>query len=294
MESVYFARHLEALERILAYDPGDIDEVNRVCSVIRKQGEDFYKDYNPPTDRKVMSAMISLLIDELEDSYLPSNIIEIKSKYDGNIAKYVDNYFKKSFVVDYDRFVAFLDQPSLKKLRSDPAYQAYQASRIHLEIVGQLEHCNVQLEHGARLYMKGLMEMYPEMDFYSDANSTIRMNYGNVGDYLPRDGVRYDYFTTLKGVMEKEDPDSYEFVIPPRLKELYEQNDYFPYGSDSTINVCFTSNNDITGGNSGSPVINGRGEVIDRLRHRGHERRHCLSQKLQKCTNVDIRACCHY
>jgi hypothetical protein len=136
------------------------------------------------------------------------------------------------------------------------------------------------------------MEMHANRDFYSDANSTLRMNYGTVGDYIPRDAVLYSHTTTLAGVMEKENPDHFEFTVPEKLKELYTEKDYAPYGVDGTLNVCFTSNNDITGGNSGSPVINANGELIGIAFDGNWEAMSgdvAFEPELQKCINVDIR-----
>jgi predicted DNA-binding protein len=292
MESVYFARHLEALERALVMADDYPDGVRSVTEVLRLRADEFYRDYNPPTDRKVMKAMIDLLIEELDDQYLPFNILEVKQKYRGDAGKYVDSYFRKSFVVDREKFFAFLEAPSLKVLRKDPAYVASIASKVDLELIGELNHLNQQCDRGSRLYLKGLMEMHAERDFYSDANSTMRLNYGTVGDYFPRDAVHYSHYTTLAGVMEKEDPDNYEFFVPERLKELYAEKDYQPYSMNDTMNVCFISNNDITGGNSGSPVMNANGELIGIAFDGNWEAMSgdvAFEPELQKCINVDIR-----
>lgn len=104
--------------------------------------------------------------------------------------------------------------------------------------------------------------MEPEKLFYPDANSTMRLTYGNAMNYIPADGVEYDLFTTLDGVMQKENPDNHEFKVPARLKELWKNKDYGRYGENGKLKTCFLSNNDITGGNSGSPVLNAKGELI--------------------------------
>ena len=292
MESVYFSRHLEALERALANGEDEPEELEATIEEIRTNAKDFYKDYNPPTDKKVMKAMIELLIEELDDQYLPDNIKEVKGKYKGDADKYVDNYFKKSFVVDQEKFSAFLDNPSLKVLRKDPAYVANLASRIYMEVRGERIEYYMNAMQGSRLFMKGLMEMDSTKDFYSNANSTMRLTYGSVGDYVPRDAVLYKHFTTMEGIMQKENPDSYEFVVPAKLKELFEKKDFGKYGVDGTLNICFTTNNDITGGNSGSPVINGEGELIGIAFDGNWEAMSgdiAFEPELQKCINVDIR-----
>jgi hypothetical protein len=107
-----------------------------------------------------------------------------------------------------------------------------------------------------------MREMQPERVFYPDANSTLRLTYGTIQDYYPADAVHYDFRTTLAGVMEKEDPKVDEFIVEPKLKELYAKKDFGPYAENGVLYTCFLSDNDITGGNSGSPVINGKGELI--------------------------------
>ncbi len=292
MESVYFARHLEALQMALLDEEEDPVGLRETIDMLRVQAAGFYKDYNPPTDKKVMTAMIHLLIDDLDEEYLPSNILEVKDKYKGNVDKYVDSYFKNSFVVDELKFNAFLSRPSLKKLQKDPAFIAYLAAGKQKEINGELAPYLGQAMQASRLYMKGLVEMQSEKDFYSDANSTMRLTYGTVGDYIPRDAVRYKHYTTQQGILEKEDPDSFEFLVPARLKALIEEKDFGQYASGDTLNVCFTTNNDITGGNSGSPVINGKGELIGIAFDGNWEAMSgdiAFEPELQKCINVDIR-----
>jgi hypothetical protein len=149
----------------------------------------------------------------------------------------------------------------------------------------------VNIERGSRLFVDGLMKMHPERAWSPDANSTIRLTYGQVGSYKPRDGVTYDYYTTLDGVIQKEGPAGGEFEVPQRLKELHAARDWAPYGKDELV-VCFISNNDITGGNSGSPVINANGELIGAAFDGNSEAMSGdidFEEKLQRCINVDTR-----
>jgi hypothetical protein len=292
METVMFGRNLRELQMALSDPEPDQENIKQITTALKERAEGFYKDYNAQTDKKVMTAMVELLIDELDDEYLPSSILEAKTKYKGDAARYVDNYFKKSFLTDQARYNAFMDDPSLKVLEKDPGYKAVVAFQKLYEIGGKMAQYEEGYQRGTRLYLKGLIEMYPDRDFYSDANSTMRMNYGVVGDYFPRDAVLYTHYTTLEGVMEKEDPSNFEFVVSDRLKEFYESKDYGPYGVDGTLNVCFTTNNDITGGNSGSPVMNASGELIGIAFDGNWEAMSgdvAFEPELQKCINVDIR-----
>jgi len=292
METVMFGRNLRELEMALADPEPEADQIKEIADALKAYSAEFYKDYNPPTDQKVMTAMVELLLEKVSDEYLPSNILEVKNKYKGDASKYVDKYFKKSFLTDQVRFNTFMDNPSMKVLMKDPAYQAVLASQKYFEVMGGLAEFEAGYSKGSRLFLKGLVEMYPDRDFYSDANSSMRMNYGVVGDYYPKDAVLYTHYTTLRGVMEKEDPDNYEFEVTDRLKELYESKDYGPYGTDGELNVCFTSNNDITGGNSGSPIINANGELIGIAFDGNWEAMSgdiAFETELQKCINVDIR-----
>jgi hypothetical protein len=292
METVMFGRSLRELEMALSDPEPDQEQIEAITAALKERGEAFFKDYNPPTDEKIMTAMTNVLIEELDDEYLPASMLEVKTKYKGDAVKYVEHYFKKSILTDQARYNSFMDNPSLKVLRKDPGYQAVLASQKLYEIGAKMTQFEEGYSRGTRLYLKGLIEMHPEKDFYSDANSTMRLTYGSVGDYYPRDAVLYTHFTTLKGVMEKEDPNNFEFVVSERLKELYKAKDFGPYGENGTLHVCFTTNNDITGGNSGSPVINGNGELLGLAFDGNWEAMSgdvAFEPNLQKCINVDIR-----
>ncbi|MGE5424409.1 MAG: S46 family peptidase, partial [Syntrophothermus sp.] len=141
-------------------------------------------------------------------------------------------------------------------------------------------------------FIAGLREMDPARVRYPDANSTMRMTYGKVLDYFPADAVSYNYFTTLKGVMEKEDSTNDEFIVPKKLKDLFQAKDYGPYGSNGEMITCFLTTNDITGGNSGSPVINADGQLIGLAFDGNWEAMSgdiMFEPDLQRTINVDIR-----
>ena len=272
---------------------GDQDEIAQAVERIRDRAQDFYKDYNPPTDQKVAKVMLKMFMEDVRPEFQPGYMKEIKTKYKGDYAKFVDKMFAKSFLASEEKFNAFLDNPSAKVLEKDPAILlASSVSEKYGELQQQITPLYMQLSLGSMHYIAGLMEMNPEKVFYPDANFTMRLTYGTVGDYEPRDAVIYKYYTTLKGVMEKEDPNNYEFIVDPRLKELYKKKDFGRYGKDGEMPVCFTTNNDITGGNSGSPVINGNGELIGLAFDGNWEAMSgdiVFEPELQKCICVDIR-----
>ena len=149
-----------------------------------------------------------------------------------------------------------------------------------------------KLDKGNRLFIAGLREMQPNKKFYPDANFTMRLTYGQVLDYYPADAVHYNYFTTMKGIMEKEDPNNWEFVVPEKLKQLYKAKDFGRYGEGEVMKVCFLTNHDITGGNSGSPVMNANGELIGLAFDGNWEAMSgdiVFEPEIQRTINVDIR-----
>jgi len=263
MESTAFAYRFLKLYQILAENPDNKDSIVAIVSKIRNDMDTFYKNYNLSTDKKLCEAMLRLVKDNLNEYFLPDIFQLIDGKYKGNINKFTEMYFRKSIFPYKNKMEAFLSKPDAKILARDPAFMVagslLNAFRMYYMMGEESER---KINEGRKLWMSALMEMHPERNFYPDANSTIRLSYGTVSDYQPRDAVYYSYFTTLDGVMQKEDPDNWEFIVPDKLKTLYENKDYGRYAENETLHVCFITNNDITGGNSGSPVINRRGELI--------------------------------
>jgi hypothetical protein len=187
-----------------------------------------------------------------------------------------------------------LDNPNLKQIEKDPALLLFNSVvQQHTALQRTLASTSDKLEKGKRLLMAASMEFNPMVTRYPDANSTPRFTYGYVGDYKPADAVHYNYYTTIDGIFQKEDLSNDEFTIPERLRELYIAKDYGRYaGPDGNLWVCFTTNNDITGGNSGSPVLNARGELIGTAFDGNWEAMSgdiAFEPELQKCINVDIR-----
>ncbi|MDX5422716.1 MAG: S46 family peptidase, partial [Hymenobacteraceae bacterium] len=186
-------------------------------------------------------------------------------KYKGDFNKMADYIYSNSFVVNKQKVDQFLNNPTQKQLANDPAFQLVNSimENYQQNIAPKLAESNAKLARANRLYVAGLRQMNPDKVYYPDANSTIRLSYGSVKNYKPYDGVTYETFTTMEGIMQKEDPSNEEFIVPAKLKQLYEAKDYGRYANkDGELIVNFITDNDITGGNSGSPVINGKGELI--------------------------------
>ncbi|MDR0737913.1 MAG: S46 family peptidase, partial [Prevotellaceae bacterium] len=256
--------------------------------------ENFYKDYNAPTDVKVAKALLRVFTEKVAKADWPQALIDTEKKYKGNFDKYVDDLFAKSVFASFDKLKAFTEKPSAKRLRNDLVMRLATSGQGKANALGvALQAYALQLNKGRRHFLAGLMEMQPGKVFYPDANFSTRLTYGNILSYDPKDAVHYNYYTTLEGVMEKEDPDNWEFVVPEKLKQLYLEKDYGRYAlPDGKLPVCFLSNNDITGGNSGSPVLNGRGELIGAAFDGNWEALSgdiTFEPNLQRTISVDIR-----
>jgi hypothetical protein len=250
---------------IKALKSKDSQKITEAVSAIKKITSDFYKDYNPSTDNKSMKAMLKLYRADVPAKFHPdfyANVVD--KKYKGDIDKFVDDMFARSVFSSEAKSNAFLNKPVLKTIETDPVYltttSVYQTLA---DISKESSRFDAALATGKRLWMAALMEMAPEKTLYPDANSTMRLSYGTVQDYDPRDAVTYKYYTTLQGVVDKYKPGDYEFDLPKRLIDLNNKKEYGRYGSSKGyMPVCFLTTNDITGGNSGSPVMNGNGELI--------------------------------
>lgn len=259
-EIITFAKMADVL--LVDSLPNGLDTA--VVAKYLKGVSNIYKDYNTPTDRKIAKRMIRIVYDSLSKEERPDIFNVIDSLYAGNVERYVDDLFDNSLFASQERFETFLKNPSADQLKNDPAYLLSKSvSRAYCRDDKRVRELNIQYARGHRLYVAGLMEMMPDHKFYPDANFTIRLTYGQVLPYRPADGVIYDYYTTLEGVIAKEDPSNpLEFTVPDKLKELFKNKDYGQYAENGTVHVGFLTNNDITGGNSGSPVLNAKGELI--------------------------------
>jgi len=291
-ELVGFAANAAQLEKALKEKNND--EVAKQVENLKRRATGFYKDYNAPTDRKVGKAMFKIFAQNVDKAYYPEVFATIESKYKNDYAKYIDDMFNKSIFTDEQKLNKFLEKPNLKTLEKDPAYVAGTSIyKKYNELYAQLAPLNADFDKGHRLFIAGTIEKNDGKAMYPDANFTMRLTYGQIKDYYPMDAVHYDYITTLDGVMEKEVPDNWEFVVPAKLKELYKNKDFGQYAlPNGKMPVAFISTNDITGGNSGSPVINGKGELIGTAFDGNWEAMSgdiVFEPELQRTISVDIR-----
>ncbi len=253
----------------------------------------FFVNYSEPTDRKVAKALIKVYKEKIKPEKRPSLFEVIDSKFNGDIDAFVDDMFNNSIFTSKEKiFKTLATNPEV--IINDPALVAGRSiSQLLPGLSEALTAANVNYAAGHKAYIAGLLEMKKGVAMYPDANSTMRLTYGKVQNYSPKDAVLFEHITTLTGVMEKEDPNNWEFVVPEKLKELYKAKDFGRYAMpNGNMPVAFLTNNDITGGNSGSPVLNDKGEIIGCAFDGNWEAMSgdiIFEPTLQRCINVDIR-----
>ncbi len=259
-EAVYFSLRFRQLNNIIESKTASQDKIIERASGMKKAVQDFFKDYNKALDRDVTIAMLNLFYKDVDHSQLPVNLRKVGDKSGGDFTAYVNKAFDKSIFVDENKMNAWLANP--KSLAKDPIFMLmYDILQSYWDLSEQAE--KVNCSRADRLYMEGLKEMQKDRNFYPDANFTMRLTYGSVQDYQPADGVTYSYYTTLDGVMAKYKPGDWEFDVPQELIKLWEKKDYGRYADkNGDLVVNFITTNDITGGNSGSPVIDAQGNLI--------------------------------
>ncbi|MCU0319104.1 MAG: S46 family peptidase [Flavobacteriales bacterium] len=227
----------------------------------------YFQNYDVEVDKRVFKALMPIYRKHVPAALAPAFLKELDTRYKGNVNAWVDALYAKSAFTDAARLKKAFAKPkasSYAKLAKDPLFQVSRSifTNFLQEVRPQHTVLSERIEGAMRRYVKGQMDLEPGRTFWPDANSTLRLSYGKVEGSSPRDGVAYKPFTTLDGVMEKYIPGDVEFDVPQRLIDLYRAKDYGRYGVNGTLPVCFTSSLHTTGGNSGSPVLNGRGELI--------------------------------
>jgi hypothetical protein len=283
--------------RLRNYDTADEAARKEMLEGVNTYMDSFYKNYNLPTDVKVTKEMLKVAKEKLPAELLPEYFEVIDSEFAGDIDAFVDDLFATTAFSSKEKAatdIAAKAKAGRISFVDDPAYMFVQDYRT-VGLAEQMAYTELaeKLSAARKLYIAGQLEMNSGKPIYPDANSTMRLTYGTVKSYEPKDGVIYKYYTTVKGVMEKEDPDNWEFVVPQKLKDLYYAGDFGRYANpDGSMPNCFIMTGDITGGNSGSPVFNGKGQLTGLAFDGNWEAMSgdiIFEPDLQRCICVDIR-----
>jgi len=287
-EIIRLARMIQSVD-VKGSTPKEIDEF------IEDNLKPFFKDYDAALDQSILAAMMKVAKQHISPEFLPEVYQKIDKKYKGDYDKYAADLFKKTSILSLDKVEKMLRDPKeYAKLKKDPAAELSLSVLISLfDLQQNISDFQYEIEKGERLYFAALKEMHPEKALSSDANFTMRLSYGSIGGYHPYDAAWYDYFTTQRGILQKEDPDNDEFYIQPDILKLVRDKNFGPYANkEGDIQLCFLSNNDITGGNSGSPMFDKNARLIGLAFDGNWEAMSgdiAFEPELQRTIGVDIR-----
>ncbi|MCF8379549.1 MAG: S46 family peptidase [Bacteroidales bacterium] len=295
-------RHANGYKKLVetSKEKGKRPEMEIQLEKVKNSMAGFYKEYCEPLDKRVFVDVLREYYTHVEFSAMPKTLLKLHSKFKGDFNLMAEWFYQKSIFASEEKIGAILDnykKNSWKIINRDPAYQmAIDFSGLYNDsYLPDLRFESAKIDSLMRLYMQAQMDMQPMKKFYPDANFTLRVAYGNVKGFSPDDAKNYRYFTTLDGIIEKENPEIYDYEVEDKLKELYQNQDYGPYmDSDGSLHVCFIATNHTTGGNSGSPVLDANGNLIGLNFDRCWESTMSdLVYDIEQCRNIalDIRYC---
>jgi hypothetical protein len=266
---VRFFRTLSDLHKQLESSPKDKARISSEADKAGSSMKENMAEYFASTEQKAFARMLRTYLQRISVQDRPPFLTELLDDTDGDDEKdkskeIAKKIFKKSFLTNAEMLEKFLQKPSLKVWKKDPGVALATAISDYSNNVLMPMDRKAQAEQAPfrRKLMAAMLAYQSNEIFAPDANSTLRMTYGNIKPYVPRDAVDYTWYTTHHGILQKEDPSNEEFIVPDKLKADLEKGDFVPYGRDGELITCFISNNDITGGNSGSPVMNARAELV--------------------------------
>ena len=257
-EIIRFSNGIEKLK--------DAEEFESKIKNKQKNSMNYFKNYDANVDKEVFKSLIPIYLKHLEDYLKDPKMISALQKFD-NENLFVNNLFEKSKLTTLESTLKVLNSNKksfVKYLEKDPIVDF--ASNLYNHFLNDIlpQYRKLEEEHQILMgkYLKSLMESFPEKTFFSDANSTMRLTYGKVEGSKPRDGMSYDWFTTIDGIIDKYNTGEADFKIPTRLQNLYDEKNYGRYGANGTLNICFLGSNHTTGGNSGSPALDSKGQLV--------------------------------
>jgi hypothetical protein len=265
-EAVGFARSIKTLEDLVR-NKEDEDRITAAKINLGAVASAFFRNYNVETDKKMFVAVMDLYGKNIEDRWLAPEYVKLRKSCNGDFNSIVDKIYRTTIFSDENKFKAFVtafSSSSVSKLAKDPFYLLANSANELLtdKVRPELTRLNTELQKLNTDYMTLQIEYAHDKVFYPDANSTLRVTYGSVKGYYSKDAVYYTYYTTLKGIMEKDNPEIYDYNVPEKLRQLYRSGDFGKYTQGGEVPVCFIANNHTSGGNSGSPVINADGQLI--------------------------------
>jgi len=264
-ECVTLGFDLYGLQSQLDRDPKDSSRMKAYVARARTSTADHWKDYDAATDRDLTAAVFRMIHEDVDPAQQPDIMNVVAKKYKGDFDKWAAAMFKTSILTDSTRLAEFLAHPTAKVIDKDMGMQTMQSCLdLYYNVLGPArQEAQGEIDRGYRLMVAAMREMEPNKLWYPNANSTMRLTYGEIGGYSPKDAVHYDLATTQKGILQKENDADPEFIVPKREHDMLVNRDFGRYANtDGNLPICFLSDNDITGGNSGSPVINANGELI--------------------------------
>jgi hypothetical protein len=247
-------------------DSAKQSEINQAADNMKKRMEGFFKDYDERIDKRMFAELLTMYRDSMGQKYLPGYFKKMNGKFKGDMHRFTEYVFNKSAFASKEKILAVLNgfgKSSAKKLEKDPAYAlASGISQNYDSLIVSLPEINSAIAIQMRSYMAAQREMYPEKNFYPDANLTLRVAFGQVKGYKPNDGMSYLYRTTTVGLRQKFSTGKEEFFMEDKILSMIDKKDFGPYAVNDTLQVCFLTTNHTTGGNSGGPVLDANGELI--------------------------------
>jgi hypothetical protein len=265
-ETFILARSLKSLADLYEKD-SDESSINETRATILNNAKSIFKDFNKATDKKLFVAVMTMYGEALDPKWQAREYRKFSEQCKGNFHNIADKLYDQTIFASEDKFIAFLknfNKALVSRLKKDPIYLMAidESDFIEKNVHDENVRLSTEVQRLNRIYMAAQMEFDKEKVFYPDANSTLRLAYGQVKGYKSKDAVYFTHYTTLKGIMEKDNPEIYDYDVPAKLRELYARKDYGRYTQDGEIPVCFIADNHTTGGNSGSPVLNADGQLI--------------------------------